>query len=125
VFKLATDAAPGVRREVCIAFCQLTAARPDLLEASLPQLIEYMLASNQVGLGVLWRHGHVCAVLGAVVSCDVWAQQRVVCVSLNSLCSHYCCRRCCCHCRTLTKTWRSRPLSSGSSSVRASSAWSC
>lgn len=48
VFKLATDADPGVRREVCIGFCQLISTHPELLQAQLPQLVEYMLASNQV-----------------------------------------------------------------------------
>lgn len=48
VFKLATDQSSGVRREVCIAFCQLVAVHPELLQAHLPQLVEYMLASNQV-----------------------------------------------------------------------------
>jgi hypothetical protein len=48
VFKLATDESPGVRREVCIGFCQLISVHPELLQAQLPQLIEYMLVSNQV-----------------------------------------------------------------------------
>jgi transportin-1 len=48
VFKLATDESSGVRREVCIAFCQLVAVHPELLQAHLPQLVEYMLVSNQV-----------------------------------------------------------------------------
>jgi hypothetical protein len=48
VFKLATDENPGVRREVCIGFCQLISVHPELLQAQLPQLIEYMLVSNQV-----------------------------------------------------------------------------
>ncbi|KAF6260222.1 ARM repeat-containing protein [Scenedesmus sp. NREL 46B-D3] len=47
VFKLATDESPGVRREVCIGFCQLIAVHPELLQPQLPQLIEYMLVSNQ------------------------------------------------------------------------------
>eukprot|EP00879_Flechtneria_rotunda_P017533 GHRR01018382.1.p1 GENE.GHRR01018382.1~~GHRR01018382.1.p1 ORF type:complete len:732 (+),score=218.13 GHRR01018382.1:287-2482(+) len=47
VFKLATAESPGVRREVCIAFCQLVTVHPELLEAHLPQLIEYMIISNQ------------------------------------------------------------------------------
>ncbi|WIA22073.1 hypothetical protein OEZ85_004416 [Tetradesmus obliquus] len=47
VFKLATDESPGVRREVCIGFCQLIAVHPELLQAQLPQLVEYMLVSNQ------------------------------------------------------------------------------
>lgn len=47
MFKLATDDSPGVRREVCIGFCQLISTHPELLEAQLPQLIEYMLVSNQ------------------------------------------------------------------------------
>lgn len=48
VFKLATDQSSGVRREVCIAFCNLVSVHPELLQAHLPQLIEYMLVSNQV-----------------------------------------------------------------------------
>ncbi len=52
MFKLATDESPGVRREVCIGFCQLISTHPELLEHQLPQLIEYMLVSNQVRAGV-------------------------------------------------------------------------
>lgn len=48
MFKLATDQSSGVRREVCIAFCNLVSVHPELLQAHLPQLIEYMLVSNQV-----------------------------------------------------------------------------
>jgi hypothetical protein len=48
VFKLATDASSAVRREICIAFCLLIGSHPELLQDQLPQLIEYMLASNQV-----------------------------------------------------------------------------
>jgi hypothetical protein len=53
VFKLATDQSSGVRREVCIAFCNLVSVHPELLQAHLPQLIEYMLVSNQVSTGGL------------------------------------------------------------------------
>ena len=62
LFALAHDAAPGVRRDVCAGLVQALVLAPERLQGSLPDLIEYMLGSNQDGdEGV------------AIESCEFWS----------------------------------------------------
>lgn len=48
LFALANDDDARVRKEVCIGLVQLLNIQPDVLQPFLYQVIEYMLASNEV-----------------------------------------------------------------------------
>lgn len=50
LFGLAHDGEPTVRRDVCAGLVQALTLAPERLQSSLPQLIEYMLGSTQVGM---------------------------------------------------------------------------
>jgi transportin-1 len=47
LFSLAHSSEPGVRKVVCVGLVHLSELAPTKLEAELPQLIEYMIASTQ------------------------------------------------------------------------------
>ena len=49
LFTLALDTSTAVRKAVCTGLVAMLMAVPERLEASMPDLIEYMLKSTQVG----------------------------------------------------------------------------
>lgn len=51
LYGLALDESPAVRKAVCTGLVAMLMAVPDQLEASMTDLIEYMLKSTQVSCG--------------------------------------------------------------------------